>query len=304
MKVELGLVLMLLSSAVAQTPAEDFIAAGHWKRARALVEPRLREHPDDPLANFLMSQIRFAFGDRDAPLALAEKALALDPHTAKYHRQLAEALGVQAQHANLFQQALLAHRFRKEIDTALALDPRDVQALRDLREYYLLAPGLIGGDRGKAREVVARISRIDAAEGFLADNRPADAVAAVPDNYRARIALAAFYSAPAHRNPEAAEKQAREAIRIDPGRVDAYTALAVLYAESGRWSDLDGLLAEAERAVPDDLSPYYRAADSLAARGAESYRAARYLRKYLSQPPEGNQPTLAEAEKKLARLEK
>ena len=52
-----------------------------------------------------------------------------------------------AQHSNAFQQLFLARRFRKEIDTALSLDSHDTQALRDLMEFYLLAPGLAGGDR-------------------------------------------------------------------------------------------------------------------------------------------------------------
>ena len=156
-----------------QTPAERLIEAGHWKRARAIVEARIREAPDDPLAIFLLSQIRNAFGDHTAPLQLAERAVALDGRTAKYHRQLAEVLGVTAQHANAIQQFFLARRFQKEIDTALALDPQDVQALRDLLEFYLLAPGIAGGDPRKAASTAERIAAIDASEGFLARARVA-----------------------------------------------------------------------------------------------------------------------------------
>src|SRR5580658_6775527 len=91
-----------------QSPAEALIEAGHWKQARTLVEARCREAPEDPLAIYLTSQIRFAFGDADTPLKLAEKALALDGGIAKYHRQVAEVTGVMAQHANLFQLIALA----------------------------------------------------------------------------------------------------------------------------------------------------------------------------------------------------
>jgi hypothetical protein len=54
-----------------------------------LVEARIREAPNDPLATFLPSQIRNAFGEHTTPLPLAEKAVALDGGVAKYHRQLA-----------------------------------------------------------------------------------------------------------------------------------------------------------------------------------------------------------------------
>jgi hypothetical protein len=52
--------LWLLATAAlgAQSPAEELIEAGHWKRARAMVEARMREAPNDPLAIYLMSQIR------------------------------------------------------------------------------------------------------------------------------------------------------------------------------------------------------------------------------------------------------
>ncbi len=299
--------------ACAQSAPEKLIAEGHWKRARAIVEARMREAPDDPLANFLYSQVRNAFGDRESPLPAAEKAVALDGRTAKYHRQLAEVLGVSAQHANVFQQALLARRFRKEIDTALALDPRDTQAWRDLIEFYLLAPGIIGGDEGKAAAAAQRLAAIDPVEGFLAEARLATyrqktdeteeslrhAVDAQPASYRARIALAQFYLSPLRGNAENAERQAREALNLDRGRVEAYSLLAEIRAGRKEWGELDSILAAGAKNVPDDFAPYYRAADCLLASGKDLPRAELYLRTYLGQEPEGNQPNLAEAHWKL-----
>jgi tetratricopeptide (TPR) repeat protein len=299
----------------AQPSAEALIEAGHWKRARAIVEPRYREQPNDALANFLMSQIRNAFGNHDAPLPLAEKAVALDGSVAKYHRQLAEALGVSAQHANVFQQVMLARRFKKEIDAALELDPKDAQAWRDLMEYYVLAPGIAGGDKAKAQAAAQRIGAIDQADGFFAKARLAGvskapqkveellrkAVEAEPANYRARTALADLYLAQDHANPDGAEEQAREAVKLDPGRAAGYAELAQVYAARGQWAELDSTLNAAEREVPDDLVPYFRAAEVLIAAKREGTRAERYLRVYLGAEPEGNEPGLADA-KGLLRL--
>jgi tetratricopeptide (TPR) repeat protein len=312
-----ALAVLLAAPAVlrAQTPAEDFIEAGHWKRARALVESRLREAPNDPLAVFLMSQINFAFGHKEAPLDLAEKAVTLGPGVAKFHRQLAEALGVKAQRSNLFQQAFLARRFKKEIDAALAIDPNDVQAQRDLMEYYLLAPGLVGGDRKQAEAVAERISRIDRGQGFLAQARIAQfehdpareesmlrkAVEAAPSKYKIRVALAQFYTKE-RVNWDAAAENARAAIEIDPTRADGYSILAAAYVAQGKWPELEATLAEADRNVPDDLTPYFRAAEAAIAAGNNYVAAKDDLRKYLSQEPEGNQPTLADARQKLAEI--
>jgi hypothetical protein len=306
--------LLPVSVGLAQpTAAEKLIEAGHWKRARTLVEARIREAPDDALSNYLLSQIRNAFGEHTTPLPLAEKAEALDGRTAKYHRQVAEVLGVMAQRAGALQQLFLAPRFRKEIDAALALDSQDVQALRDLLEFYLLAPGIAGGDSGKAAPLARRIGEIDDAAGFMARARIAafhkqtaeteallrQAGDASPPNYGARIALARFYIEPGHFNPDAAEMQAKAALILDRGRVDAYGVLAETGATRGAWNELESTLTASAASVPDDLVPYYRAAARLIAGGRDPARAERYLRAYLGQEPEGNEPPASEAHWKL-----
>jgi len=317
-----GAALCALYSAAAlfaaePTPAEKLILEGHWKRARALVEARYRQAPGDPLANFLLSQIRNAFGDRDSPPKLAGKAVTLAPNIAKYHRQMAEVIGVMAQQSNMLSQLFLARRFKHEIDTALSLDPRDVQALRDLMEYYLLAPGIAGGDQDKARATAARIAALDPCEGYLVEARLAgfrkeagrvedllrNAVTADPANFRARETLAAWALAPEHLDLALAEQQGRESIARDPTHVTGYSILAEVYAARGSWSELDALLETGAKAVPDDLTPYYRAAARIIANGHDLPRAIRYLRQYLSQKPEGNEPTLADAQARLASAE-
>ena len=58
-------------------------------------------------------------------------------------------------------------------------------------------------------------------------------------------------------------------------------------------------LTVALQEVPDDLVPHYRAAERLLAAGRDPIRAERYLRLYLTQEPEGNQPSASEARWKL-----
>jgi tetratricopeptide (TPR) repeat protein len=305
--------LLTFSASAQQSDPEKLIDAGHWKKARAIVETRLGQNPNDALANFLLSQIRNAFGDYTTPLPLAEKAVALDGHVAKYHRQVAEATGLEAQHANAFRLIILARQFRSEIDTAISLDPHDIQAHRDLLEYYLVAPGIAGGDVQKASALTKQIGHLDAAEGLLAEARVASfrkrfseagdllrqAAGLQPSNYRARLALAKFYAAPESFNAAMAASAAQELVKLDPGRVEPYAILAQIYAEQGDWNALDSMLSEAARQNPDDLAPYYRAAETLLARGREPDRAARYLRVYLESEPEGNEPTRADARRKL-----
>jgi len=303
-------IVLLAWPCVAQTEAESLIEAGHWKRARAIVEANARQS-HDALTQFLLSQIHNAFGDHESPRPLAEKAVALDGGVAKYHRQVAEVTGVMAQHAGFLQQLLLARRFRREIDTALSLDGRDVQALRDLMEFYRLAPGIVGCDKDKARDTAARIARVDVVQGYLSQARLAEmagtsaqeeamlrkAVEAGPSNYRARVALATFLQS--HGNWEAARQEAGVAVKIDGARVGANSARAAACAHLGLMDELSTVLATAEKEVPDDLSPYYRAAEILSAAGQNLELAERYFRHYLEAEPDGNEPTLADGHRKL-----
>jgi hypothetical protein len=301
-----------------QTPAERLIVDGHWKRARALVEPHYREAPNDPLASFLMSQIRNAFGDRESPPKLADRAVILAPNVAKFHRQVAEVAGVTAQRAGLFHELVLAHRFKKEIDTALSLDANDLQALRDLTEFYLLAPSVAGGDLEKARATASRLGALNPSEGLLAEARVAEvrkeshrvegllkrAVEAGPTNFHALEALAAYELSPDHQNLDLATQMGKAALDADPTRVSGYSILAQIYAQRAAWSDLDALLAASEKQVPDDLTPFYRAAVQLLTSRRDLPRAERYLQKYLAQEPEGNEPTRADAEVKLVAVKR
>jgi hypothetical protein len=76
-------------------------------------------------------------------------------------------------------------------------------------------------------------------------------------------------------------KRKNAAIAIDVIRVQRISAgspatksrrvssnvLSIILASTGRWTELDGTLAESERDVPDNLSPYYRAASIIIGQG-------------------------------------
>jgi tetratricopeptide (TPR) repeat protein len=59
-------------------------------------------------------------------------------------------------------------------------------------------------------------------------------------------------------------------------------------------------LSQAEKNVPDNLSPYMRAGSVLLFQSKDLLRAERYFRKYLSQEPEGNASRPAQAHWRLA----
>ena len=305
---------LLVWLAAANDPApETLIQAGHWKRARPLVEQRYQANPGDARSAYLLSQVKAAFGDLEAAVPLAEKAVALDSKRADYHLQLGILCGETAEKASLFAKAGWAHRFKEETDKAATLDPKNLDARFALMEYYLQAPRLMGGSRQKAADMAEEIGRINLGHGYLAQARLAQedkdatreeaaflkALAAAPEDYEILVSAAGFYNRDTQRKYDQAEKRSRQAVKINPGQVSAYSSMAFALAAAERSPELDVALAEAEKNVPDDLSPYYQAGRALLYTGKDLSRAERYFRKYLGQEPEGEAPTLAHAHWRL-----
>lgn len=322
-----GAFLFLLSLLIALHGAgnpspEVLIKAGHYKRARAILEPQYKASPDDAEMNYEMSEIKDAFGNLDDAQGLAEEAVALNGRTARYHRQLGDLYGETAETASLFAKGGWAKKFKFEVETAAALDPKDLDSRFDLLEYCLQAPRLMGGGKDKAAAMADEIGRIDPVQGDLAQARLAQdrkdpaaqeswylkAAAATPPNYDALAAVAGFYNGAAPPRPELAARYALAAIRSDPTRAAGYSALAYSLASQSRWKDLEDCLARAEKNVPDDLAPYYQAGRAVLAKYAgapdppnnpDLSRAATYFRRYLGTEPEGAEPTPAHAHWRL-----
>jgi tetratricopeptide (TPR) repeat protein len=288
---------------------EALIDAGHWKRARAILEPRLTANPRDAGAAYLLSQTRLAFGDLDGALKLAQQAVALEDSNSDYHLQLADVYGEMAARASLFAAANFARKFKGELDASLAREPKNLDALEALMEYSFQAPGIMGGDKRKARAIAEELVQLSPLRGYLAQAELAreakdfakveewflKAVQADPKNYEAQTALAGFYMQPSSRKTEGAEKHAREAVQLDPARAKGYSILAKALALERRWDELEAVLSASERNVPDDLAPYFQAANALLESGVDLKRGETYLRKYLTQEPEGEEPDAAHA---------
>lgn len=302
------LLALLAAPLQANDPALESLASdGHWKRLRAAVEPRLKANANDTEANYYMAAVRQAFGDLDGALPLAEKAVQLDGRNSDYHYMLSAINGQQAEKAGVFKALGLVGRFKREVQTAIDLDPQNIDALWAQMEFYLQAPRIVGGDKKKARVNADRIFAINPSRGNLAyarvvlkENPQAavesyyvNAVQADPRSYSARIRLADFYASDREKKHDLAEKEAREALKLNPGRAGGYNFLAALFALQERWSDLDAILAQSEKNVPDNFNPFYQAGRILLGTGKDLPRAERYFRKYLMQEPEAGAPSHA-----------
>ena len=296
---------------------DALIDAHHFKVVRMVTESRIKANPKDADAVYFLSRVKFAYQQRDEAIDLAEKAVALNPNNADYRCQLAKAVGDKARNAGMFEKAKLAKIMKREGEMALQIDPEQQDAHYGMMLFHLEAPGFVGGDKKKAHELAVDLIRINPVYGNVAfaeykaheKSAPQEieeyyvkAVGADPKSYRAQFELGRFYLGTTTWKNDAialAEKAARAELQIDLNRVQGYNQLAQILAQQQHWKELDELLIQAEKNVKDDLAPYYFAALEILNMNQDSNRAGKYLKKYLSTEPEGEEPSLAEAHWKL-----
>ena len=295
---------------------DELMRQGHWKRVRAIAQTRYQAAPASADANYLMGSVAYKWGQYDPAQQYAEKAVQLAPQNASYHWLLAQILGDQAERAGVFRQIGLAKRFRSETEAVIRLDPRHIDAHVGMMLYYFKAPGIVGGDKKKAYAEIETIGAIDRARGYMAQARLAQeeqqlgkleglyqsALAANPKDYEALIGLFNVYAGQQRRNIPEAESLARRLLEADPGRIGGYSGLAWALVAQRKWPELDAHMAAAERAIPDNFSPYHIAALSLVRDGQDLPRAERYYRKYLSIEREAGGATHAVVQWRLALL--
>lgn len=311
----LALVLSAAAFASAATP-DQLVEYGRFKQARAVLEQQLRSNPNDAHLYWLAARVHRAFGDIQGGVTLAQKAVQLAPNNADYHLTLAELEGRIAEQSSMMKQLMLVRSIRKELDTASQLDPKNIDAQWGMLQFYWRAPSIAGGDKSKARALAAAIAKLDPVQGLFAEAQFAlddknyaqaeqyyrKATEINPKSYDARLSLAQFYMSPAENKLDQAEEQFHAALKIDNGKIDPYVGLATIYAQREQFQKLDGILAESEKAIADNLLPYYEAGRILSEANKDLPRAEAYLRKYTSQEAEGNAVSIGVAHWRLGQV--
>lgn len=172
-------------------------------------------------------------------------------------------------------------------DKAVEANPKNYSALFSLANYYL----------GKMQQ------KPDLSEEHLREALHVEPVRIGPYSCLANLYSPAKHDAgEAQKEHNLAEKHLRKALQAEPDRIGAYSCLASLYAFRTRWQNLGAVIAQAEKAVPDNLAPYFFAGTTLTGSGKDNARAERYLLKYLSMEPEITGPSHAVARWQLALL--
>src|SRR5579864_2567115 len=159
----LSLALILSCLAWADADSEALLRQGHADEALRALNVEVHTHPDNAAAYNMLCRVYFQLEMWDSALRMAEKSTSLQPHSSLYHQWEGRAAGRKAENSNPFTACGLARRVRNEVERAVALDGNNLSARSDLAEYYLEAPGFLGGDKKKARDQAEAVAEHDPA---------------------------------------------------------------------------------------------------------------------------------------------
>jgi tetratricopeptide (TPR) repeat protein len=243
--------------------------------------------------------------DADAAAKAFEKAVKLDDGNAEYHLWFARAIGTQAQRASVLRQPFLAKHVKAEFERTVQLDPANIGGHDGLLEFYLQAPGVMGGSLAKAREQAEMIFRLSPWDGHYARANIANhekdmagaereyrAVAAeYPDSLNAALTLVNFLGN-AKRSDEAfalldkaiARKPGDLVLLFWVGRLAAITGGQLDRGEQALRTVLAAPGVGVERGLPAPANVHFRLGDIAARRGAKD-RARKEYEKALELNP-------------------
>jgi tetratricopeptide (TPR) repeat protein len=238
----------------------------------------LRGIPNPDAATLgLMGRSEFMLGEFSKATEYFEKAAALAPTNSEYPLWLGRTWGRRAETASPLFAPINASKARRYLERAVALDPGNREALSDLFDYYLEAPGFLGGGLDKAEAVARRLSRTD------------------PPEYHYELAQIATKQ----KEYGLAEEQLRRAMEAAPRQVGHVVDLAKFLARQGRIDESEAALQQADRIAPGSPRLLYERASIYVENRRHLDQARELLKRYLQSNLTPDDPPREAAERLL-----
>lgn len=252
---------------------------GNYSAAVATLRNVVAQNPNDAEAHFWMARAYYELKDFNNAAIEAERSTQINPKNSLYHLWLARSYGEQADREHSFS---LARKVKKEFEEAVKLDPSNIPARRDLEEFNIQAPWIVGGNKDAAGEQVDAIAALDPVQGHLA---------------RAKFDIVAL------KKNDLAESEYKLVLASKVDRVEPYFEIAEFYAEIGRGAEIEPAVQAAEKIKPGDPRiGYYRAIEHILT-AAQASSAEPLLKAYLANTPDSSDwPSHASAREWLGRL--
>jgi Flp pilus assembly protein TadD len=234
--------------------------------------------PDSP--TFLLTgKNYFMLGDYKKAVDYFEKSLHQNPGSSEAELWLGRAWGRRAENSGGPMAMIYASRTRQCFEKALALDPANREAKNDLFDFYLNAPGFLGGGVDKAESAARAIATERPAEYEFEESQIAEK-------------RSDFAGAEAH---------LRRAIDLAPHESGRVVDLARFLAKRSRLEESDRLFAQARALAPGKPGIALAEARANIENNRNPEQARKLLQEYLQSSLTPDDPPRLEAEKLLKR---
>ena len=274
--------VLAVASGVSLTTANADLQAGKADEAMSLLNQAIRSDPNDAEANNLLCRVEYATQHFDQAAGPCEKAVSLNPQNARYHLWLGRVTGERASRASFMSAFSLAKKTREQFETAIRLDPRDVEALSDLGEFYKEAPGVVGGGMDKAEDIAKKLDALDASRAH---------------QLRAQMAEKQKDLGTAERELKAACTGSRAAIQ--------WMQLASFYRRQERWTEMEAAVKTGESAAAHDRHAavaFFNGASVLARANRQPQEAIKLYERYIDSADSTEEAPVFDVLTRLAKL--
>ncbi len=260
--------------------AQHQFDSGNYTGAIATLQSAIGLAPSSAGASYWLGRCYYELRDYDNALAQLQKAVSLDSHNSVYHQWLGRAYGGKADKERSFS---AARKVKSEFEAAVQLDPKNIPARRDLEDYCMDAPWIVGGNKDESAAQVTAIAALDPLEGHLAR---------------------AAYDLGALKKPELADSEYRQVLAAKPNHIEPYLEAADFWVNQNKPQDAAAAVEAAAAASPSDPRiAYYRGITSVLS-GTGLPDAEKDLKSYLASTPDRSDwPSHAAARYWMGRLD-
>jgi tetratricopeptide (TPR) repeat protein len=238
---------------------ERALMQGQIDEAVARAQRLAATNPKDGQAYLLMCRSFYAEAHAEEAIDACTKATQALPRSSEAQDWLGRADGMKAEHAGPIGGLRLALSVRAAFEAAVRLDPRNGDAIDDLGEFYVDAPGLVGGGLDKAAALA------DQAEAV--QPQPAHRIRAMASEKR--------------KDYGTAEREFRAAVDV-ANKPGAWDDLGAFYRRRGRYDQAVDALKQGLAANQAKDAGMVDAASLLNRMHREPELAEKALRDYLS----------------------
>ncbi len=221
------------------------LAQGRVAEAAAIAQQMLATSQQDGRAHLLLCRVDYAQSLIDPAVTECQAAAAALPNDSDTQMWLGRALGAKASHASGLSAFSTARQVRDAFERAVQLGPSNADAASDLSEFYVAAPGIVGGGRDKAARLAAseatrfpalahRIQALIAEKKGDLPTAEAEFKAAIAATHTAEtyIDLAHFYQT--HQRPDDCVAAIRQALAADPTHGPPLVDASSILTDAGR----------------------------------------------------------------------